>query len=1453
VSSEFVHLHVHSQFSMLDGALKIKGLAKKTKELGMRAVALTDHGNMFGAIQLYKSCKDQDIQPILGCEVNVVREKDPKNDGKTDGSKKGKKNEDEVDHLVLLATSEVGYKNLIRIVSKGHVEPASPRAPSVTMDTVAENREGLLGLTGCLGGVLAQKVLWHGERAAWTELERLRDTFEPGALYVELQDHELPEQSVLNGVLDAAARDLGLPIVATNDVHFGSRGDGESAIYLSCIAGNKSYADAKDSHHESFEMFLKPPVEMDYQFRDYPEAIKNTLLVAERCAGLKLALNKPMLPTFKVPEGLSTADYFRQIAREGLERRFVEGRAKGLKLDEEAYRKRLAIELDVIVKMDFSGYFLIVWDFIRYAKDHGIPVGPGRGSGAGSIVAYAMRITDIDPIPYNLLFERFLNPERVSMPDFDIDFCMDRRGEVIDYVASRYGKTSVGQIATFHELKAKSVIKDVARAVGFPPTEAQKIANLIPDKGQGQTYTISEAMEVEPRLKELAEGNATVAELLAQAQRLEGLTRHAGMHAAGVVISEGPLWDHVPCFVKEEERKGESRKEENRKEESRTRTPQRAEEGAEENTEGKGSSTIVTQYNMNDVEAAGLVKFDFLGLKTLTVIDIAVRLVNQRPDVRARVAAGGSAFGLDDFPFPYDDPETYRLLQSGDAKGVFQVEGSGMQQLFRDLQPDAFEDVVAAVALYRPGPIGSGMVKDFVDCKRGRKPIEPMHPLVDAILVPTYGVIVYQEQVMQIAQSLAGYTLGGADLLRRAMGKKKPEEMAKQKSVFIAGAEKQGVTTKDAEHIFGLLEYFAGYGFNKCVIGSTVLTDANSGERTTVEELFKSKKRISVHTLGENWKTNTRAVVDVVSNGKKNVFELVTAQGRRITATGNHPFRTFDGWTNLADLKKGSRIAAPRALGTAATGTMPRREIIALAWLLSEGNTCHPSCLYFYNNSKVMVDDFVKVAESFPSTVARVYSRKKTPHKLEVCVSTGNTGVRGRSGAYWWAKKMGILGFRATQKSIPAQVFSLRDKELELFMGRLWAGDGFIANEDNPVPFFATSSKQMATDVGDLLLRLGILSGVHFKRFKYRDGYKPGYTVNLLGEGTIETFMKRVVPHCVGMDHQVAILRKYLRDTQRGMTSKDTIPKQVREWVREEKLATELGFKEIEGTSGVSMKEFQGKGSAGKKGFRRSTIQKLGKYFDSDRLSQIADSDVFWDTVVSVKPAGIQETYDLTVNVDHNFVANGLIVHNSHSAAYALLTYQTAYLKAHYPVEFLCALMTADRDKIEKVVRMIADGRAWGIEILPPEINESRLDFTVVYGAPDGALDGAPDGSSKRRGRIKDPLDPKIRFGLGAIRGVGAAALKSILDVREQGGPFTDLFEFARRVDVKRVNKGVLESLVQAGAFDTSLRARGITRARAFAAVELAVDRSKEATRNKDQLGLFVGEVSSNVVRVVQR
>jgi len=751
----FTHLHLHTQYSLLDGAIRVKDLFKKVPELGMDTVAVTDHGNMFGAIDLYSEAKAAGVKLIFGCETYVAA---------TDRHDRTNRRNY---HLILLAKNEAGYKNLSYLNSMGYLEGFYYN-PRIDKQILREHTEGLVGMSACLGGEIAQTLEKNGVAAAEEAAKEYASMFAPGDFYLELMPTPTPEQDTLNGELKRMGKKLGIPLVATNDCHYVNRTDATAHDVLMAIQTGKSLKDEKRLKHVVDSYYMKSPAEMDSAFKDVPEAIENTAKIAAEC-NVKLKLDQTYLPKYKVPDGETLDTYLTTIIEKGLERRFREFSDRGVAFDPDKYRERVKTELAVIQKMGFSGYFLIVWDFINWAKEHGIPVGPGRGSGAGSAVAWAMRITDIDPLEFKLLFERFLNPERVSMPDFDVDFCMNRRGEVIKYVQEKYGHDRVGQIATFHQLKARGVIRDIARAMEIPFAEADKLAKLVPEPVQGKSPPVREAIEQTPELKQLYTESPLHRELLDLAASLEGLNRNAGMHAAGVVIAEKPLWEYVPCF------RGQN-------------------------------DEIVTQFAMKEAEKAGLVKFDFLGLKTLTVIQTAVKLVNQQRPADDQ---------LDISRIPKDDPDVYKMIARGDTTGVFQLESSGFREILKKLKPDCLEDIVAAVALYRPGPLEGGMVEDFIDRKHGRKKVEYPHPWLEPVLGDTYGVIVYQEQVMQIAQVLGGYSLGGADLLRRAMGKKKPEEMAKQKEKFLAGANEKGVDPKIADHVFELMAFFAGYGFNR--------------------------------------------------------------------------------------------------------------------------------------------------------------------------------------------------------------------------------------------------------------------------------------------------------------------------------------------------------------------------------------------------------------------------------------------------------------------------------------------------------------------------------------------------------------------------------------------------------------------------------------------------------------
>ncbi len=763
--ADFVHLHLHTEYSLLDGAISVENLVKKAVDLKMPAVAVTDHGNLFSVIDFYQKALKGGVKPIIGCEIYVAP------GSRFEKAMPAGRNDEEFYHLILLARNRQGYKNLVKLVTSAFLEGFYYK-PRIDKDLLRKHAEGLIGLSACLGGEIPSLLLQNRYEDAKKVALDFRAMLGEENFYLELQDNGIPEQEQANRELLKLSKDTGIPVVATNDCHYLDMEDHKAHDALLCIQTGKTVKDANRMRFSSETFYMKTPEEMKKSFSYIPEAIANTIKIAERC-NLELELGKYHLPHFPLPEGYDVTTYLAELARKGLEERFAEIEAvmgPGT-VDRDAYRKRLASEIAMIIKMGFPGYFLIVADFIRYGKDHGIPVGPGRGSAAGSLVAFSMRITDLDPIPYNLLFERFLNPERISMPDIDVDFCQDRRDEVIKYVTEKYGADHVTQIITYGTMLAKGVIRDVGRVLDIPYAEVDKVAKLVPNK---LNITLKEALEQEPKLKELTKKDSRMAELMEIAQALEGQVRHASKHAAGVVISKEPLTEYVPLF----------------------KTPK---------------DEITTQFDMKAVEKIGLVKFDFLGLRNLTVIRKAEDLINQR--LQKAPLEHADAFSVSRLRL--DDPKVYELLGRGDNAGIFQVESGGMRDILIKMKPQTFEDLIAILALYRPGPLNSGMVDDFIKRKKGLTRIVYDLPQLEPILKDTYGVIVYQEQVMQISRTLAGYSLGQADLLRRAMGKKDPEVMKKEKVPFLDGAKKLGVDLKKAESIFDLMAQFAEYGFNK--------------------------------------------------------------------------------------------------------------------------------------------------------------------------------------------------------------------------------------------------------------------------------------------------------------------------------------------------------------------------------------------------------------------------------------------------------------------------------------------------------------------------------------------------------------------------------------------------------------------------------------------------------------
>ena len=740
----FVHLHTHTEYSLFDGISRIPDLVAHVKAMGQTAIAITDHGSMYGAVYLYNECKKQGIKPIIGCEIYITQ----------NSRFQVPPGREKLYHLILLAENNEGYHNLVKICSRAWTEGFHNK-PRADHDLLRKYHKGLIALSACVGGELPQAILSGDMDKAHEVIKFYIDTFGRDNYFIELQNHRLPEEARVRPVLADLAKEYGLGLVATNDFHYVRKEDAASQEIKLCISTGKTLDDPEHFHFANDEFYCKSGEEMRSILGGYEGAIENTARIAERC-NVTFTFGEHKLPAFDVPEGETAKTYLRKLCEKAIPERY------GQKTPE--VMNRLNYELGIIDRMGFSDYFLIVMDFIHFAKTHGIPIGPGRGSAAGSIVSYLLHITELDPLEFDLLFERFLNPERVSMPDIDTDLCYRGRGRVIDYLAHKYGEDHVAQIITFSTLAARAVIRDVGRVMNLPLRDVDKIAKMIP---QGPGVTLEKTLESSPEFKSAYETNPTVHTLIDHCLKLEGLSRQAGTHAAGVVICSAPVDDFVPIQLTQE-------------------------------------NFIQTQYEKDQVEKLGLLKMDLLGLRNLTVIQDTVDMIKENRNI-----------DLDVRKIPYKDKATSEMLCQGDTIGVFQSESSGYTNLLMQLAPDAFQDLIPMVALYRPGPLGSGMAEDFIKRKHGKIPVEYPHPMLEPVLKETYGVILYQEQVMRIASVMGGFSLGQADLLRRAMGHKESDVLLAQRQAFLEGAEKQEVSSEVANHVFDLMVHFAGYGFNK--------------------------------------------------------------------------------------------------------------------------------------------------------------------------------------------------------------------------------------------------------------------------------------------------------------------------------------------------------------------------------------------------------------------------------------------------------------------------------------------------------------------------------------------------------------------------------------------------------------------------------------------------------------
>ncbi|WP_420810834.1 DNA polymerase III subunit alpha [Deinococcus fonticola] len=1450
----FAHLHQHTQYSLLDGAAKLKDLLKWAKEVTPEgqtpALAMTDHGNMHGAVHFYNYATGMGVKPIIGYEAYVVPGMGTRRDrSRAQDGEKG------IFHLTLLARDFEGYQNLCRLSSRGYTEGYYYK-PRIDHELLQEHHKGVIAFSGCLGSEVQQLLMQGREDDAKKRLLWYRELFGEN-YYIEIQDHGLPEQKKNNPILKAWAQELGIGMVATNDGHYVKKTDATAHETLLAIQTKATLADENRFKFPCDEFYVK---NLDEMQRALPvaewgeEVFDNTAHIADLCdVHLPVGKNRQyQMPALPIPKGRTMAEELRVQTYAGAVKRYpahltenllrdyaaqslaelgaedaarvlarvdgcdaatcdldtlytllaflgseweARGKEAGEKytpypalvkmekrgedgdlptyaaedcrktrertgdttidLDGETEKettrshhrhalvllRRAEYELSVINNMGFPDYFLIVADYIGWAKDHDISVGPGRGSGAGSLVAYAIRITNLDPLEFELLFERFLNPDRISMPDFDIDFNDARRVEVIDYVRQKYGDDKVAMIATFGTMASKACLKDVARVMGLEYAKVDKVSKLIPIKF-GKSYSLEQARDSVPDIQQYLAEDAELLKAYEFAQQLEGLTRHASVHAAGVVIGKNQLTDLVPVM---------------------------------RDTSGEG---IVCQYDMKAVEDIGLIKMDFLGLRTLSFLDEAKRILRE----------SGTDFdekygNFDNIPF--DDAKTYELMSRGDTKGVFQLEGAGIADASRRLKPRRLADIIALSALYRPGPMEN--IPTYVRRHHGLEEVDYVRDgfpnsaqWLEKILKETYGIPVYQEQIMQIASEVAGYSLGGADLLRRAMGKKDAEEMKRQRQLFVKGAKEKGVPEDEGNRLFDLLDAFANYGFNKCLTGDTLVPVAG-GELRRIEDLYRDGVGVELPSVNGSYRLELRPTGQFFDNGVKPVFMVKTALGRELTATSNHPLLTLDGWRTVADLREGERIAAPARLPELGTENCPEYEAGLLGWILAEGNTCHTHGAYLYSQSAEQVADMVALAQQFPNTRPTVKLRADRQNVHDVYLGSGlRGGAGGKSGVRLWLEGLGLIGVKATEKALPPAVFRLTNASLAVLLGRYWSGDGFLYGKGNTTPYAATSSKRLAHDLAHVLLRLGMVGKVSEKHFAYQRGDdvsgRTGYTVHLVGRRSIEQFLNVIAPHIVGRTEQLRDLKAYYASTPTQRETVDTLPASIKTRVQQTKNASGLTWGDIEARSGVCIKEFYGAAKVHKKGFRRSTIQSLGEFFADPSLLEACSDDLYWDTITSIESAGEAQTYDLEVPGTHNFVANDLIVHNSHSAAYGVITYQTAWLKANYPVQFMAALLTVERRDSDKVAEYVSDARKMDLHVLPPDINRSSSDFAVV--------------------------GQDILFGLYAIKGLGENAVLKILEEREKAGAFKSLADFCSRLGNKVCNRKALESLIKSGAFD---------------------------------------------------
>ena len=1362
----FIHLRNHTHYSLLKALPKVKELISAAKNNKMGYVAITDYSNMYGTIEFFSKCKKEKIKPIIGVEFSLIFN-------------------ERTFQTILIARTLEGYKNLMRIVSIVNVD--NPLNPTLKEETLVTYKNGLTVLSGGVSGDISN-LLVINEKDADSRLLFYKEHFGDN-FYLEINPQTGMDRGVeMRDKTIEYARKTNTPLVATFNTHYIHDADKAAHKTLYMVHGDLH---SSDEYNHLFQKDSFAFVDTDTAkkiFADTPDAISNTVKIAESCE-LEIPLGDWVFPNIEHKKSYN--EDLRDLAYEGLEIRKMELT--------DIVKTRLEYELKVIADKGYSPYFLVVYDLLRFSRENDILTNI-RGSVAGSLVTYLLRITKCDPLAYKLPFERFLNPERPSAPDIDMDYADTRRDEVIDYARRKYGIDNVAQIGTFGTMMARGAVKDVARAMKYPYVVGDRISKLIPMPKQGFPVTIKGALEDIPELKELYDTDREVQIILDMAQKVEGCARHISVHAAGTVISPAPLWEWTPI---QKDPKG-----------------------------GK----IITQYDMYTIEDAGLLKFDFLGIRNLTILGDAIKIAKENYNI-----------DVDIEEVSLSDAKTFEMLSRGETMGLFQLNGSGMTRFLKELKPNAIFDINAMVALYRPGPLE--MIPEYIRRKHDPSLISYLDPRLEQILDQSFGVIVYQDDVMLIAIHLAGYSWLEADKLRKAMGKKIPAEMQAQKEKLLAGFVEHGLSVKKGQKLWELIEPFAAYGFNKCLTGDTKIASAETGEILTIREIYSNNLKPKLLSLGNDGLLQNKKITAVLENGIKNIYELKTRSGRIIRATGNHPLLTFSKWKNLDEIKSGERIAVPRNLSSLIGNVKEKEKAAILGYLISEGNLCHPHGIYFYSTQENEIKDFIKNCNNFENFKYTLDKSKST-----TSVYCGQIDQKKGNNLNKWVEKLGLKNKKATEKNVPDCVFKWDKETLSIFIGKLWQGDGCISIKNEQV-FYATSSKVLAYDVQHLLLRFSILSTIHEKKFKYRGGIKIGFTVVISHRENLRKFKSTIGMYLIGKKKED--LKKLLTLTENTLDisargTKNIIPAEVMIHIRRIMLEKNVSVKKISKDTALSERLFSY--DKKKTGYQRAVIEKLGKYLKSKEILQIANSDIYWDEVVSIKKSGKEMTYDLTIPPHHNFVANDIIVHNSHAASYGRVAYQTAYMKANFPVAYMTAIMTNESGDVEKIAEIVSECKRMNIKVLPPNVNTSAGGFSIVQEGTENdefsisnfqfSKNTETNANTDADAISNNTSNEEILFGLYTIKNLGVDISDAIIEERNKNGKYKSFEDFILRVTHKNLNKKSLEALTKCGALDDL-----VERGEVLANLESILEFHKHVVKdNVMQDSLFGGMETSSFV-----